>query len=85
MGSSTRVRNVGCIIRSTIQRFRICSEILHQDMKNLPNEDQEAESRPISSNSLLITMFQNNYIHVDEVTNYLTIPKIHFDDCLLLW
>ncbi len=72
---------------SEILRMRTHEQLkdAYQDMKNLTNEDQEAESRPVSSNSLLARMFQNNYIHVDEVTNYLTMPKIHFDDCPLLW
>ena len=72
---------------SEILRMRTHEQLkdAYQDMKNLTNEDQEAESKPVSSNSLLARMFQNNYIHVDEVINYLTMPKIHFDDCPLLW
>ena len=54
-------------------------------MKNLTNEDQETESRPTSSNSLLARMFQNNHIGIDEVANYLALPEIHSDDCPLLW
>ena len=57
----------------------------YQDMKNLTNEDQEAELRPILSNSLLARMFENNAIHVDEVTSYLALLKIHSDDCSLMW
>jgi hypothetical protein len=30
-------------------------------------------------------MFQNNIIHVDEVASYLALPKVHPDDCPLLW
>ena len=54
-------------------------------MKNLTEKNQEIEFRPISSNLLLARMFQNDSIHVDEVANYLTLPKIHFNDCPLLW
>src|SRR3990170_5803446 len=57
----------------------------YQVMKNLTNEDQETESRPTSSNSLLARMFQNNHIGIDEVANYLALPEIHPDDCPLLW
>ncbi|CAG8596548.1 13045_t:CDS:2 [Funneliformis caledonium] len=57
----------------------------YQNMKNLTNKDQEAEYRLTSSNSLLARIFQNNYTYVDKVTNYLAIPKIHFEDCPLLW
>jgi len=57
----------------------------YQDMKNLTDENQEAELRPISSNSLLARMFENNAIHVDEVASYLALPKIHHDDCPLIW
>ena len=57
----------------------------YQDMKNLNNEDQEVESQPVPSNSLLARMFQNDAINVDEVANYLALPKIHHDDCPLKW
>jgi hypothetical protein len=55
----------------------------YQDTRT--NEDQESEFRPVSSNSLLARMFQNNYVIVDEVANYLALPKAHPDDCPLLW
>ena len=54
-------------------------------MKDLTDEDQEARLQPVSSNSLLARMFQNNTIHVDEITSYLALPKIHHDDCPLMW
>ena len=57
----------------------------YQVMRNLTEEDQEAISRPASSNSLLSRIFQNNATHVDEVISYLALPKIHHDDCPLLW
>ena len=57
----------------------------YQDMRNLTSEDQETELQPVSSNSLLARMFQNNTIHVDEVSSYLALPKVHPDDCPLLW
>lgn len=57
----------------------------YKNMKILTNESQEAESRPTSSNSLLARMFKNSHTYVDEVTNYLALPKIHLDDCPLLW
>lgn len=57
----------------------------YQDMKILTNEDQEVELRPISSNSLLARMFENNAIHIDEVASYLALPKIHHDECPLMW
>jgi hypothetical protein len=57
----------------------------YQNMKNLTEEDQEAELRPTSSNLLLARMFQNSYNRVDEVTSYLILPEIHLDDCPLLW
>ena len=57
---------------------------VYQNIKSLTEENQ-AESRPTSSNSLLARMFQNNYICEDEVANYLALPKIHLDDCPLLW
>ena len=60
-------------------------KVVYQDMKNLTEENQEIEFRPISSNSLLARMFQNDSIRVDEMSNYLALPKIHFDDCPLLW
>ncbi|CAB5394103.1 unnamed protein product [Rhizophagus irregularis] len=56
----------------------------YKNMKILTNESQEAESRPTSSNSLLARMFKNSHTYVDEVTNYLALPKIHLDDCPLL-
>jgi hypothetical protein len=59
-------------------------KVVYQDMKNLTEENQEIEFRPISSNSLLARMFQNDSIRVDEMSNYLALPKIHFDDCPLL-
>ncbi len=73
---------------SEILRIRTHEQLkdAYQNMKNLTNnENQEAENRPTSSNSLLARMFQNSYNHVNEVTNYLAIPKIHLDDCPLLW
>ncbi|CAB5383759.1 unnamed protein product [Rhizophagus irregularis] len=58
----------------------------YQEMKNLTsNEDQESELQPVSSNSLLVRMFQNDAISIDEVANYLALPKIHHDDCPLTW
>src|SRR5436305_5334253 len=57
---------------------------VYQNIKSLTEENQ-AESRPTSSNSLLARMFQNNYICEDEVANYLALPKVHPDDCPLLW
>lgn len=58
----------------------------YQEMKNLTsNEDQESELQPVSSNSLLARMFQNDAISIDEVANYLALPKIHHDDCPLTW
>ncbi|CAB5369823.1 unnamed protein product [Rhizophagus irregularis] len=58
----------------------------YQKMKNLTsNEDQESELQPVSSNSLLARMFQNDAISIDEVANYLALPKIHHDDCPLTW
>ncbi|CAG8503452.1 21227_t:CDS:2 [Rhizophagus irregularis] len=41
--------------------------------------------QPVSSNSLLARMFQNDAISIDEVANYLALPKIHHDDCPLTW
>ena len=57
----------------------------YQNMRNLTDEDQEAILQPVSSNSLLARIFQNNDTHVDEVTSYLALPKVHHDDCPLLW
>ena len=56
---------------------------IYQEMKNLTEENQETEFRPTSSNPLLARMFQNNYICVDEVANYLALPKVYLDDCSL--
>ena len=56
----------------------------YQDAKDLTDKDQEAELQLVSSNSLLMRMFQNNVIH-DEVASYLALPKVHPDDCLLSW
>jgi len=57
----------------------------YQDMRNQSDENQDAGLQPVSSNSLLARMFQNNSIHVDEVASYLALPKVHPDDCPLLW
>jgi hypothetical protein len=57
----------------------------YQNMKNSTNENQDAESTSTSSNSLLARMFQSSYICADEIANYLVTPKIHPDDCPLLW
>jgi len=73
---------------SYLMRIKVQDQLknAYQEMRNLTNEneDQEAELQPVSSNSLLARMFQNNSIHVDEVANYLTLPNIHPDDCPLL-
>jgi len=53
-------------------------------MKNLTNENQETESRPTLSNSLLARMFQNNHTCIDEMANYLALLEIHPDNCPLL-
>ncbi|CAB5131700.1 unnamed protein product [Rhizophagus irregularis] len=57
----------------------------YQDMRILTGENQEVELQPVSSNSLLARIFQDNVTHVDEVANYLALPKIHHDDCPLTW
>ncbi|CAG8720698.1 16691_t:CDS:2, partial [Funneliformis caledonium] len=41
----------------------------YQIMKNLTNEDQETESRPTLSNSLLARMFQNDHTCIDEISH----------------
>ncbi len=56
----------------------------YQVMKNLTNENQETESRPTLSNSLLARMFQNNHTCIDEMANYLALLEIHPDNCPLL-
>ena len=60
-------------------------KVKYQNMINSDNIDNETESRPTSSNSLLARMFRNDNTHIDEITSYLSISKIHLDDCPLLW
>ena len=74
---------------SDLMRIKVQDQLknAYQEMRNLTNEDedQEAELQPVSSNSLLARMFENNAVHADEVTSYLALPKIHHDDCPLMW
>jgi hypothetical protein len=60
-------------------------KVNYQNMVNSVNIDHEAESRPTSSNPLLARMFRNNNTHIDEIATYLSMTKIHLDDCPLLW
>ncbi len=57
----------------------------YQDMRNLTTENQESEIEPVSSNSLLARIFQNNSIRIDEIASYLALPKVHPDECPLMW
>jgi len=64
----------------TLEQFKKA----YQDIKNLTNDNQEIECNLVKSNSFLARMFQNNN-NIEEVDNYLALPKIHFEDCPLLW
>jgi hypothetical protein len=72
---------------SSSLRLRIQEQLrnAYQDMRILTGENQEVELHPVASNSLLARIFQDNVTHVDEVANYLALPKIHHDDCPLTW
>jgi len=80
-----RLKELGFVSNSLRIRTQGQLRNAYQDMKILTNEDQEVELRPISSNSLLARMFENNAIHIDEVASYLALPKIHHDECPLMW
>ncbi|CAB4386300.1 unnamed protein product [Rhizophagus irregularis] len=56
---------------------------VYQDIRILTGENQEVKLQPVSLNSLLARIFQDNITHVDKVANYLALPKIHHDDCPL--
>ena len=83
------------LLDSQFKSLKFASELLYiktheqlkddyQIMKNLTNEDQETESRPTSSNSLLARMFQNDHTYINKVANYLALSEIYPNDCPLL-
>src|SRR3989337_2503174 len=50
---------------------------------NIPQNCTKIE--PVSSNSLLARIFQNSSIRIDEIASYLALPKVHPDECPLMW
>ncbi len=53
-------------------------------MRNLITEDQESGIKSVLSNLLLVRIFQNNSIRIDEIASYLVLFKVYPDECPLI-